>query len=137
MIKPNSLPQKIPCVSLSRSLVLPAVFAFFLQSCAAVPFATSHFIEDKIQSLPPKASKEEVAATLGRPLFLFSSNRFHDKMEMMGYEFGNYWYHESRVFVFRNDRLVGNSETQQDLLKLLYDMQFLKKGEMFEMQEKK
>ncbi len=116
-------------------LLLPLAVLIF-SSCMAVPFATSYRIDKKLEDLSLGASREEVTRKLGTPIFLIDIPHEKNKVEVLGYDMGNYWYHEAKLFVFKNDVLMGMPENTYELLKFLTSMHVFEGLRFFDVQDK-
>ena len=76
-------------------------------SCALLPFATSSYIDKKLNKIPAGTSKKEIYLEMGQPYFRINLAASGEPIEVLGYDLGNYWYHEPCMLVVRDDRLVG------------------------------
>jgi hypothetical protein len=98
----------------------------------ATPFATSYMIDKKLDPLVLGSSKEEVTRQLGSPIFLVELAHEDSTIEILGYDLGNYWYNESRLFLFKNDVLVGRPDNSFELMKLLSQMRVMGPARFFD-----
>ena len=96
---------------------------------------TARSIEKKIGNIALGASKKEVSEKLGKPLFLANISHHGQKIDVLGYELGNYWYHETHFFVFQDDALIAEPETALDLLKFLSQLHILQDVKFFDLED--
>lgn len=112
----------------SKSPVLVSAILFFLISihfsCGTMYSLTakgvsSTTIDKKLGSLPYGSSREEVIDAFGPPHYMVTIPHAEGLIEIFEYEWGNYWYREMPVVVFKDGRLIGSVPHTYELLKLL------------------
>ncbi len=111
---------------MKNKLLIFLIVSFLFQSCAVLTPATSAWINKKIASIPEGASKSEATAKLAIPPdYLATFPRGKDRIEVLGFDLGHYWYHEVRLLIFKNDRLVLKVDDFLDLMQYLYDLRII------------
>ena len=113
---------------------IPALvfLVFFLESCAAMPFVTSSMVERKMGKLSAGDTKAQAAEKLGASHALAVFPRGADKFEILIYEFGDFWYHESKFLLFKNDHLIAAQEDAVDLLRFLSSVDVIQSAQFFD-----
>ena len=112
--------------------ILVIVLALSFESCTALPFFTSAWIDKKVEKISLGSSKQKIVSEFGSPNFFVVIEEHRQRIEILGYEIGNYWYHEPRLLILREGQLVYTTREYYDLLKYLHELKVIGHARFFD-----